>query len=93
MIRPSIQIAVGLLALALALVGFWSGITGLVDGEVSAVTRFRHFTVNREQSPGWYWFDVSVWFIAGFGGVAVGILNIREARVAMKRKRAWRSNE
>jgi hypothetical protein len=93
MIRPSIQIAAGLLAIALALFGFWIGVTGLIDGQVSAATRFKHFTVQRDISPGWYWVDVFTWLAGGCGGMIIGILNIREARIAIRRKRAWRAHE
>ena len=90
MIRPSIKIAMALLILALAGVGFWAGVTGYLDGEVAAGNRFNPYTVKKYEDPTWFWIYIAMWIALGITFLLFGLYTLRQANIERRKRRAWR---
>jgi len=76
--RPPFQWLVALIVLLMAGVGFWFGITGIMDGSVEYPSKRESLMVLRAANPKIFWSCVIVWLSIGVGMVWLAITNIRE---------------
>jgi hypothetical protein len=76
--RPSFQWLCVLLVLLTAGVGFWYGISGILEGSVAYPSKRHSFMVSQASSPRVFWSCVAVWLAIGFGMVWLAAANIRE---------------
>ena len=77
--RPSFQILAALLILAGAGFGFWTGISGILEGAVTFPSKRETYHVLQEASPKTFWASVLVWLAMGLGFTWLAVVNLREA--------------
>jgi hypothetical protein len=85
-IRPSIQILMALIILAIGSCGLWFAFSGIVDGKVYLPSRQRTLQVARETHPHIFWGCIVFWATVGAGITGLGCQNIREACRAIKKR-------
>jgi hypothetical protein len=83
--RPSIQFLLGISVLALAGIGFWFGVSGLIDGSVEVFSKQSRPQMSQEGDPGWYWVNVGIWLAEGVGMTTLAVINIRESIAGRRR--------
>lgn len=77
--RPSFQIIAALLILVGAGVGFWTGISGILEGSVTFPSKRETYHVLQATSPKTFWASVLVWLAMGVGFTWLAAVNLREA--------------
>ena len=77
--RPSFQIVLALMILAIAGVSFYFGLTGILEGVVEYPSKREAFQVVRASSPKMFWTCVLFWLGGSAGALWLAVVNLREA--------------
>jgi hypothetical protein len=74
--RRATQILTVLVILGAAIVGFWFGVSGILDGAVEFPSK-GHQLVLRAASPRLFWGCVAAWFAIAVGFIALAVVNFK----------------